>query len=232
MTRLLSLANLVILAVLPTLLPRGSLAQVIPSPFEFLEQRQEAGVFFGTMNPGTGRFEYGPKSGITLGARYGIHLSGPFGLEAVAAMLPTQRDLIDPGRDEGDRVIGEVPTTLVTVDGRLRFSLTGDRTWRSIAPFLFTGGGIVFDVAGDDAAEEDLLADDRFEFGTSFTGLLGGGVRWFPGDRFVVRFEGALSIWQLKSPRGFRNPEREFEGVEEKEWVSGPSFTVGVGFRF
>lgn len=232
MMRLRKASTLLLLGVILTVLPRGAPAQVIPSPFEFLEKRQEAGVFLGQMAPGVGRFGYGPKSSLALGARYGIHLSGPFGLEAVGTMLPTDRDLIDPGRDEGDRVIGDVPATLISLDGRLRFSLTGDRTWHGVAPFLFTGGGLVFDVAGDDEAEEDLLADDRFEFGTSFLGLLGGGLRWFPGDRLVVRFEGALSLWQLKSPRGFRDPEREFEGVEEKEWVSGPSFSVGIGFRF
>ena len=206
--------------------------QTVPSPFAFLEKRQEAGGFLGSMSPGRGRFGYGPGPAIAMGARYAIRIGGPFGLEGAASFLPTKRDLIDPGRDEGDRAIGEVASHIVTVGARLRFSFTGDRTWHGISPFLFTGGGVAFDVAGEDQAEEALLADDRFEFGTSFQGALGGGVRWFPGERFVFRGDLSLSIWRLKTPRGFRDPERGFTGVEEKEWASGPSLSVGVGFRF
>jgi hypothetical protein len=77
-----------------------------------------------------------------------------------------------------------------------------------------------------------LLADDRFKFGTSFVGILGGGLRWFPGERFLIRGDFTLSIWQLKTPRGYSDPERAFRGVDEKEWVGSSSFTVGIGFRF
>jgi hypothetical protein len=169
---------------------------------------------------------------VAFGARYGIQIGGPFGLEGSTSLLPTTRKLIDPSRDEGDRVIGSVDSRIVMLDARLRFSLTGNRTWQGIVPFLFAGGGVAFDVAGEDPAEETLLADDRFDFGTSFVGLLGSGIRWYPGPRFVVRGDFTLSLWQLKTPRGFRSQERGFTGVEEKEWASGPGMSVGVGFRF
>jgi len=212
--------------------PRMVGAQSIPSPYRFLEHRQEVDLFVGTMSPGTGRFDYGPQPGTSLGARYGINIAGPFALEGVLTYLPTDRSIIDPGRRESDFKVGEMPSDVVTLDARLRFSITGDRSWHGLAPFVLAGGGLAFDAAAAKEDEELLLADDRFKFGSSFVGILGGGVRWFPGDRFFFRADTQLFLWQLKTPRGFSDPEREFEGIEEKEWVSGPSFSLGFGIRF
>lgn len=212
--------------------PHKAIAQSIPSHYRFLEARQEAGPFVGTMSPGTGRFGFGPAPGIAVGTRYGVNVSGPFGLEGVVTYLPTERAMIDPGRDEGDQEVGKMASDVIMIDGRLRFSLTGDRAWHNISPFVQTGGGFAFDVSGDNQDQEVLLQDDRFKFGTTFVGILGGGVRWFPGERFLVRADALLFLWQLKTPLGFSDPERGFTGVDEKEWVSGPSFSVGFGFRF
>jgi len=211
---------------------QGLQGQTIPSPFRFIDQSQEVGMFAGYLSPGTGRFGFGPKPGPAWGARYSVNVGGPFGLEGTVTHSPTTRDIIDPGRVEGDRVVGDMPSQLVMIDGRLRFTLTGDRTWHDLAPFLMTGGGVVFDVSNDNSDQEVLLEGDRFSMGTSFVGLLGGGIRWFPTDRFLIRGDLSLFLWRLKTPRGYSDPEREFVGVSEKEWVSGPSFSLGVSFRF
>jgi hypothetical protein len=150
----------------------------------------------------------------------------------VVLFLPTNRDLIDPGRVEGDRVVGEVSSHLLLLDARLRLSLTGDRTWNGLNPIVFAGGGVGFDLAGESSEEEILLEQDRFEFGTSFEGVLGAGVRWFTNERFLVRADLGLYLWELESPVGFRDASRGFEGVAEKEWVSGPSFSLGAAFHF
>ena len=167
-----------------------------------------------------------------MGSWYGVGISGPVGLEGVVTYLPTERAMIDAGRDEGDQEVGSMASDVVMIDARLRFSLTGDRSWRKLAPFIQAGGGFAFDVSGDNQDQEVLLQDDRFKFGTSFVGIFGGGVRWFPGERFFFRADALMFLWQLKTPLGFSDPERGFTGVDEKEWVSGSSFTVGLGFRF
>lgn len=223
---------LVILSLCAVPLSPGLTAQSISSPYQFLESRQEVDIFAGHENMGTGRFGFGPGPGLALGARYGINLSGPFGLEGVVSYIPTTRDIIDPGRDEGDQVIGDMASDIVVIDGRLRFSLTGDRSWHGFAPFVLAGGGLAFDASSDKADLTLLLPNDIFEFGTSFVGVFGGGFRLFPGDRFVIRGDATFQIWQLDTPVGFLDTERAFEGAEEKEWVSGSTFSLGLGYRF
>jgi len=226
----------VILSALPGLLiflaPFPVKGQSIPSNYEFLENRQEAGLFAGTTGQGTGQFGYGPKPGPVFGARYGIHLGGPFGLEATFAYSPTTRDVVDPTRDEGNRVAGEADATLLAFDARLRFSLTGDRTWRGLNPFIFMGVGLAWDIAGESEAEVQVLPDDQFEFGTRFMAPFGAGVRWLITDRFLIRTDVSINMFRIQTPNGYLAPERGFTGVGEKEWVSGPNFSIGIGFHF
>ncbi len=212
--------------------PLHAAGQTIPSSYSFFQTRQEAGVFAGSTNQGTGRFEYGPKPGTTFGARYTLHLGGPFGLEGVVSYLPTTRNIVDPSRDEGDRVVGEADSELMSADIRLRFSLTGDRTWRGVHPFVLLGIGLGWDMAGKSIQDELLLPDDRFEFGTRLNALFGGGARWFLTDRLMARGDVFVNMYQLKTPRGFLDPVRALTGVGEKEWVSGPTFSLGLAWHF
>lgn len=220
------------LLLLSVILPVSLAGQTVPSVYQFIETKQEAGAFIGTLTTGSGRFGFGPKGGLLIGGRYAIEISGPFSLEGVVGYSPGTRDLIDPSRVEGDRVVGEVDAVLTTLDVRVKFSLTGDRTWRGLSPFIVTGGGIAFDLAGEDEAEEILLQDDRFEFGTSFMGVLGTGIRFFPSERFMIRSDMGLTIWQIDTPRGYVSAERDFQNVGENEWTSGIYVTVGAAWRF
>ena len=224
--------SLLLALLLLSLGPVPSAGQTIPSNYSFFQTRQEAGVFAGATNQGTGRFEYGPKPATTFGARYSIHLGGPFGLEGVFSYLPTTRNIVDPSREEGDRVVGEADSEIMSADIRLRFSLTGDRTWRGLHPFLLMGIGLGWDMAGESVQDELLLPDDRFEFGTRLVTLFGGGARWFLTDRFMARGDIFVNMYQLKAPRGFLDPERALTAVGEKEWVSGPTFSLGLAYHF
>lgn len=219
-------------SVLSVALPASAAAQDIPSPFRYVETRQEVGIFVGSSSISQGRFGFGPDGGTLLGARWGIDLSGPLGLEAVAGAISGSRDVVNPARVEGDRVVGEADALIGTVDARLRFTLTGDRTWHGMAPFLLAGGGIAFDLSGSDPDDEELEAQDRFDFGTSFFGTLGGGVRVFLNERIALRGDGVFSLWKLETPPGFSDPERGFESVEESQWVNGLHLTLSTVIRF
>lgn len=212
--------------------PSGAASQSIPSPYEYLERRQEAGLFSGYVSAETGRFGFGPSGGLQLGGRYAVELSGPLALEGHVGVISGTRDVVNPARLEGDRIVGEGDVALTTVDARLRFSFVGRRSWHGLNPFITFGGGVVFDVADAPAVEETLEAQDVFDFGTSFLGTVGLGTRWFLTERFALRGDGLFSLWGVDTPPGFSAPERGFENVEESEWMSGLSFSVTLLYRW
>ena len=219
-------------AVLLCLSPASLAAQTIPSPYRFWESRQEAGPFGGWIAPGTGRFGYGPSPGPLVGARYGIDFPGPLSLEAVVNWIPTTRDIVDPRRAEGKRVIGSTDANLLGGDARLKLSLTGQRTWHGLNPFVLAGAGLMWDLADTTAVEDDLDQADRFVFGTAFVGQLGGGLCWFLNDHWIVRTDALLHVWKLDAPTGFRDVSRGFGDVGISEWVNASSISLGVAYRF
>ncbi len=207
-------------------------AQRIPSPYGYLEAGQEAGPFVGHLSADGGTFGLGPKGGSLVGGRYGVEISGPFALEAVTSYFPTTRDVIDPRRLANDRVVDEVDVALVIVEARIRFSLVGRRAWRGLSPYFMVGGGIGFDIEGDQAGDELVAVDHRFDFGTEFLGALGGGLRLMLGERLLVRGEAHLTLWQLETPEGFQDPELELGAVPTGEWVNNRALVVGLSYRF
>lgn len=207
-------------------------AQTIPSPYTYLGERQEVGVFGGTVSTGTGRFGFGPKGGPVMGLRYGIELSGPMSLEGVTQLIEGKRDIVDPGRVEGDRIIGTADDPVLTIDGRLKFSFPGRRAWHHLSPFVTFGGGIAIDMGSSATLDEILLAEDVFDFGTSFYGTMGAGTRWYMTSRFTLRADGIFSLWKIDTPPGYSDPARGFESVEDGQWVAGTGFTVALLWRW
>ena len=224
--------GLTLIATFVALAPHRASAQSIPSPYRYIEEKKETGPFVGYITAGTGRFGYGPGGGLLVGGRWGIELSGPLSFETTVGVTPGSRDVIDPRRELGDQKVGEADVLLSTIDGRLKFSFTGQRTWHGVSPFLVFGGGVAFDLASDDPADDILEAEDRFEFGTSFYGTAGTGVRWWLSDRLTLRGDGLFQLWQIDTPPGFATPERGFGGVEESEWVQGFRFSLAALIRW
>lgn len=206
-------------------------AQTVDSPYRFIDTRQEVEAFLGQLRPSRGDLGFGPGTGPVLGARYGLHLGGPFSLEGVLSASPTTRDVIDPTA-AGDRVIGEADVLLAALEARIKFSLTGHRTWYGLSPHLLVGGGGMVDLAPDQEADLALPLDQRFTFDTSFLGSFGGGVRWLPGDRFGLRTDLLLSFWKINTPPGFSFFEEEIGPIEESQWVQAPTITFGASIRF
>ena len=219
-------------AILLCLCRGAAAAQTVPSPYRFWETRQEAGPFGGWISPGTGQFGYGPKSGPLVGGRYELSFPGPLSVEGVVSYIPTTRDVMDPRRAAGDRKIGEATSRLLGVDGRLKLSLTGNRTWHSLDPFVLAGAGMMWDIAPANVTDNALDSGDRFSFGTKFTGQIGGGLRVFANDHWIGRVDALLHVWRLTTPTGFTDASRGFSAVGTSEWVNASSISLGVGYRF
>ncbi len=212
--------------------PTGVSGQSIPSPYRFIETRHDAGIFVGMMNEKRGELQLGPGGGLFFGARYGIELTGPFALEGSAFLLPTDRRVYNPRSDAGLEYLGDADALVAALEGRVRFTLTGARTWRGLAPFLLAGGGVVGDFYGRSELEEDFEPEDRFSFGPSFLGTLGAGTRWTPFDRLTLRAETVLHIWKLGTPRAYFGLDDELLTVPEQEWPGVGSFVLGASLRF
>lgn len=207
-------------------------AQVIPSPYRFIETQQEAGAFVGHLSADPGTFRFGPGDAPLVGVRYGIRVNGPITFEGVASYAPTTRAVIDPNRPAGDRKVGQAHVRLAFLEASIQFNVVGERTWRGLAPFTLAGGGVAFDLAGRQESDNAIDADHRFRFGTTFAGHLGAGLRWFPAERWVVRGDARFTLWQLDAPKGYLRLDRDLGKVEESQWVSGLAVTVGLAFRF
>lgn len=207
-------------------------AQNIPSPYRFIEHGQEVGIFSGFMSADEGRFGAGPSPGPFFGARYGVWVSGAFSLDGTASLFPTTRDVVQPGEDASLEVVGEAETTLLQLDARLAFNLTGRRTWHGINPFVTVGGGLAFDIQGDQAEDRVLDEENRFDFGPAFVGLFGGGARWILNDRVALRGDAVITLYKLGNPDGFRGGDLGFGLVPEDEWVSSPAFTLSFVYRW
>ncbi|MEX2527552.1 MAG: hypothetical protein WEA09_07930 [Gemmatimonadota bacterium] len=228
------LATMALVAATTLLGPTEAMGQRITSPYRFVDTRHEVSAFGGVLAADAGRFNLGPQPGTLLGVRYSFDATGPLSLESAVSVLDTDREVVDPRRVAGNRTIGETPMRLATVDGRLRLTFTGQRTWNWLSPHILAGGGVAWDMAGRGVLDEELLQDDRFNFGTSFVAVLGSGVRLVPtGEQVGLRADFLWNLWKVATPPGFRTyEEQDLAEAPDGEWLSAPGISVSLGIRF
>lgn len=215
-------------------------AQTVPSPYRFIEGRQEVSFISGYMPADPGLYDLGPRSGPVFGARYTIEAVGPIFFEGLLSYLPTNRAVIDPRRARDDWSIGETDVHLVMLDARFDFSLTGRRTWHRISPHLFLGGGLAVDLAAEGESEQELLPEDLFDFGTAFTANAGTGFRASLTSKLMLRADASMTLWRINTPGGFQDPNKrppteggqEGERLQQRQWVAGTGLTLSLGWRF
>lgn len=213
-------------------------AQRITSPIEYIEPKQSVGFFGGYLltDPSiafdsTSQVSLGVRSAPIVGVRYQLRFGGPISGEAALAFSPTERDVVvasaDPNNPAPVSSGNTAEASVLMGDVGIVFQLTGPRTWHRLAPYLAANGGIVADLAGTSAAEEDLPEGTRFEFGPSFAVGGGIGTDWFPTQRLSVRLEVRDRLWKLEVPERLRGNRREIS-----EWTNNATFTLGAAFHF
>lgn len=208
----------------------GAAAQDIGSPYRFVDESQHANVFVGMIAADPGTLELGPESAMAYGARYGIRLSGPFVVEAQAALFPTSRAVQDTTITAADTTlqsIGDADLTLGLASAALRFDITGPRTWHRLMPFALLGVGAAFTISSEDGVDADVEPDVRHEFGTRLLGELGVGVEWFAADQLALRLDARNLLWRIDAPVGLQQLD-----APNEEWVQNFLLSAGVSFRF
>jgi hypothetical protein len=207
-------------------------AQTIDSPYRFVETSQTVGAYGGYAMTGQGALELGPESAPIVGLRYGIRVSGPFSIEGDVALMSSTRMVWDtvPG-DTALRNVGEADLQLLAAMAALRFNLTGPRTWHGLQPYVTLGGGLGFDLASPSSAEESLPEDVRFDLGTRFIALAGGGMEAHIFRSFSARVDARTLLWRLSTPDAFLLDEASLTRPND-EWTQNFLLTGTIAFRF
>lgn len=212
------------------LLPAHASAQAITSPYEYIETRHSAGLYGGYIDTDPGRFDMAPRSATIFGGRYGIRLAGPISGELGMAFGSTDRTVYiptAPGSDEPLVAAGETNVVLMLGEAGIRFDLTGQRTWRGLAPFAIGTIGFAADLTRVSEAEATLPDSQIFEFGPSFAASLGLGSNFFLTEQVSIRFDVRDYLWRLNYPAGLTGTDRT-----ENEWRHNFAILLGGSFHF
>ena len=210
----------------------SSAAQTIPSAYRFIETGNAASVFAGHVWADPGVLDLGPTAAVYFGARYGIRVTGPIVLEAEIGYMPATRAVRDTvPADTALRTVGEADQRVLLATAALRFNITGPRTYHGVQPFLRAAGGVAIGLGGGGAADEQVPADLRFDFGTTFATQIGAGIEWFAGRTFTFRVDGGVMLWEYDTPLPFLFGE---EGLNRpgSEWTQHYSLSAGLVLRF
>jgi hypothetical protein len=207
-------------------------AQVIPSPYRFIDTSQSFGAALGYASTGDGALGLGPESAIQFMAYYGLRLSGPITLEGSLTFLPSERMVWDtiPG-DTMLQVVGRSKMNLATLSGAIRFNVTGSRTYRRIQPYVVLGGGLVIDLSPTSIVESELPENVRLDFGTRLSGQLGGGADIFFSEGFSLRLDARNVAWKLTTPMAFLLGEPALYRPPD-QWVQNFYLSAGVNIHF
>ena len=181
-----------------------------------------------------GEVAVGPHDGITYGVRYDFRLSAPLALGFSVTRGDFDRVVIDPGEPPDERVPVPATQAVTFFETALQFTVTGGKRWRRFAPYLEAAFGL--------ALGEDVLDPSGYEFGTKFTFAPAIGTRFFLGDHLFLRAEARGTFWKLSYPDSFTDPFVDggipdpdgavLPGGPESEWVTSPSFHLGLGYSF
>jgi hypothetical protein len=207
-------------------------AQRIASPYRFLNTSQEAGVFIAQINPAESTVGLESESGPAFGVRYSIQVSGPFMLEGEGMYFPTSHAVLDTAVvDSAYRVIGTADHAIASGTAALRVNLTGQRTWNRVQPFVHFGVGFALEASRDQDAVNLAPEVARYEFGTTFAGLLGAGISWVPAERLAVRLDARNLLWKIKTPAGLQTSATG-RLMPTDEWVQNIGLSAGISFLF
>lgn len=212
---------------------RPAVAQQIVSPYRYIETSHSVGGYLGYLWAGSDEPDLGPQPAPLIGIRYHGRLTGGLAGEVALSFAPSERTVFlnQPDPTDPSRLTpvaqGETGMPLLFAEGALRFHVTGPRTWNNLAPFVLGGIGLVVDLGGTDAVEEDAAPEDRFDFGPALAVSAGLGTDYFLSDRVSLNFEVRDRIWRLSVPQGLTA-----SGREESNWKNNPTVSIGAALHF
>ncbi len=200
------------------------------SPYRDVIYRQELTGFTGYYAAAEDPVGVAPRSGPMLGVRYEIRLGGPAQFYARAAVVNSERTVLDPTKAPDQRMLGDDRLALGLLDVGISMNLTGQKSWHHLVPVVTGGLGVASSFEGEDVG--------GYRFGTPFALTLGGGIRVVPGGRLQFRADITDHLYQVRYPGTYYTPPAT--GVpavlsptaKQNVWKHNAALTVGFSYLF
>ena len=218
-------------ALIGFLLARAAPAQVghdpAHSPYRDIRKGSAVALSVGYFAGDPGEVGIGPTDGPTATARYELSLGGPTLLTLGGTLAKLERVVVDPSPDTLPARTGPHPTDILMFDLGLQLRLTGQKSYKRLAPYLGAAIGIAFELSGPPDP-------GGFSFGTRFTVAPGAGIRIYPGRNLSFNADFRLLFWTLSYPATYQTAEPPLirPGGDTSDWTTHPWTSVGVAWTF
>lgn len=199
------------------------------SPYRDIDTRLRLGTFGGLYVAANDPAGVMPKNSFLAGLQLDVHVGGPGDLTFRLGVVPSERDVLDPTRSAGQRVVGTRNVTLTFADVGLTFHLTGKKSWHYLAPIINASVGIVSDFTSADLG--------GYEHGSTFAFGYGAGVRYVPPEkRLSARIELGSYLYSLEYPETYYVPAGDGTSVlptstPRSAWRNNWTVLLGVSYR-
>ena len=238
--RFLRCAGVVLLAVvfLTALPPDRVTAQVghepSESPFRDITTRQSLTVMGGYFFGNSARAHVGALGGPSLGLRFRSGLSGPIEFAISTAYIKSERYVIDTRLPAATRMSGPVPYDLVSFDVALGLTLTGQKTWKGLAPYFALGMGLV-------APTNPTTDPGGYKASMGFSVVPTLGVRARIGTSLSLQFEARDNTIRYEWPLRYFDPVDDqgnpisppvLNNVSDKQTTHNLTLSAGLSYHF
>jgi hypothetical protein len=165
------------------------------SPYEDVKVGQDFTVFLGRFNTTVGPAGVLPRSSLFGGLRYDVPIGGPGYFTARYTMIPSERDVVIPGKPRSSRVLSTENTRTNVMDVGFTLALPGRKSWHGFVPALSAGGGLAWEGMPSDTG--------GYKFGTKFAFTGGMNVKYMLGANWAVRADVTNYFWRNAYPDAY-----------------------------
>lgn len=188
-------------------------------------------VFYaGYLGGGRGRVPVGISDGVTWGVRYDLTF-GSTSIELGGAYGQTTRRIVNPFVAVKNNTSGLIDCDVVLIDGTLKMSITGPKTWHGLAPYLGASLGVAI---GSELGQDT----SGYSFGTKFMFAPVIGTKYYLGRRVSLAADFRAVFWRLSYPSQFKQPNT-VDGkpilafnAADNNWTAHPWISIGLGWKF
>ncbi len=198
------------------------------SPYRDIPWRHEFTAFSGYFMASEDPAGVAPRSGPMAGVRYDVRLGGPAQFYARVSGVSSERMVLDPRAEPGERELGTKSLGLFMADVGISVNVTGQKSWHGLVPVLAGGVGIATDFDTEDIGS--------YKLGTPFALTFGAGLRWVPGGRFQLRVDVTDHLYQIRYPSTYYQstatpPTPLLERTQKDNvWKHNAALTIGASY--